>query len=171
MVDPVRTLVGALERELAAVPGAELYPGAGSDAEARFQAAFGEPPPPGLGVFRGSHDGGRLGEDIELLALWESTSRHRTLTGRGQGGLRPILRRGPRLFALAAAGASADGEWPVVEVSDHSVDRVGTSLLRFLHVLAAELVAAGSAAEGDEATVPAAVASRSASDDDAAAGV
>src|SRR6185295_19129512 len=102
MVDPVRTLVGALERELAAVPGAELYPGAGTDAGARFQAAFGEPPPPGLGVFLTNHDGGRLGEDIELLALSEAASRHRALTGGGQGGLWPILSRGARLFALDA---------------------------------------------------------------------
>ena len=50
--------------------------------------------------------------------------------------------RGGRLFALDAEEANADGEWPVVEVSERGVDRVGTSFLRFLHVLAAELAAA-----------------------------
>src|SRR5262245_40481290 len=143
MVDPVRTLVGALERELRAIPGAVLHPATGGEAEARFRAAFGEGPPPGLAALLGDHDGGRLAADAELLTLAEAAAQHRTLAGRGQAGLWPFLARGGRLFALDAEGASADGEWPVVEVSDHGVDRVGTSLLRFLHVLAAELAAAG----------------------------
>src|SRR5690348_4668523 len=48
MVDPVRTLVGTLERELASVPDARLHPGAGTEATARFRAIFGSDPPPGL---------------------------------------------------------------------------------------------------------------------------
>ena len=60
MVDPVRTLVGALERELAAIPGATLYPGAGADAAQKFRAIFGSDSPPGLTAFLAAHDGGRL---------------------------------------------------------------------------------------------------------------
>ena len=57
-------------------------------------------------------------------------------------GLWPVVERAGRRFALDAEEASSDGEWPVVEVSDRGVDRVGTSFLRFLHVLCAELAAA-----------------------------
>ena len=52
------------------------------------------------------------------------------------------------MFALDAEGTSSDGEWPVVEVTDRGVDRVGTSLLRFLHVLAIELAAAATSGVG-----------------------
>ena len=63
---------------------------------------------------------------------------------RWQVGLWPVAERAGRRYALDAEEASGDGEWPVVEVTEHGVDRVGTSFLRFLHVLCAEL-AAGSA--------------------------
>ena len=52
------------------------------------------------------------------------------------------MERAGRRFALDAEEATTDGEWPVVEVSDRGVDRVGTSFLRVLHVRAAELAAA-----------------------------
>jgi tetratricopeptide (TPR) repeat protein len=51
------------------------------------------------------------------------------------------MERAGRRFALDAEEATTDGEWPVVEVSDRGVDRVGTSFLRFLHALGAELAA------------------------------
>jgi tetratricopeptide (TPR) repeat protein len=70
-------------------------------------------------------------------------------SARWQVGLWPVAERAGRRYALDAEEASGDGEWPVVEVTEHGVDRVGTSFLRFLHVLCAEL-AAGSAS-GDAA--------------------
>ena len=44
------------------IPEARLIPvGAGSDAGARFEAAMGLAPPPGLAAFLAAHDGGVLG--------------------------------------------------------------------------------------------------------------
>jgi tetratricopeptide (TPR) repeat protein len=151
MVDPAKTLIGDLEREVSALPGASLYPGAGSDAAIQFLAAMGRKAPSGFAAFLSAHDGGALGTDIKILTLAESAQR-RTESERDAGrnssawpaGLWPIMERAGRRFALDAeeAGASSDGEWPVVEVSERGVDRVGTSFLRFLHVLVAELAAA-----------------------------
>jgi tetratricopeptide (TPR) repeat protein len=148
MVDPVRTLVGALERELAAVSGAALYPGAGADAAQRFRTIFGNDPPAGLAAFLAAHDGGRLGPGSELFTLAEASGRFQGLAKSGQRGLWPFLEHGSRLFALDAEGTSSDGEWPVVEVTDRGVDRIGTSLLRFLHVLAIELATAATSGVG-----------------------
>ena len=150
MVDPAKTLIGDLEREVSALPGAALYPGAGSDASARFLAAMGRKAPSGFAAFLSAHDGGVLGSDIKILTLAESAQRRAESerdTGRGGApwppGLWPVMERAGRRFALdAEEAASTDGEWPVVEVSERGVDRVGTSFLRFLHVLAAELAAA-----------------------------
>jgi tetratricopeptide (TPR) repeat protein len=143
MVDPARTLIGDLEREAAALPGASLFPGAGLDASDRFAGAMGRRPPPGFAAFLSAHDGGILGREIKLYTLAEATQRHKgSERGGGQPGLWPILEHGPRRFALDAEEASTDGEWPVVEVTERGVDRVGTSFLRFLHVLMAELAGA-----------------------------
>src|SRR5581483_985268 len=68
-------------------------------------------------------------------------------------GLWPIIERGAQRFALDAEDASSDGEWPVVEVSERGVDRVGTSFLRFLHVLLAELAARAKAVAGPDASL------------------
>jgi len=156
MVDPANTLIGELEREVSALPGASLFPGAGSDAAARFQSAMGRWAPPGFAAFLSAHDGGVLGSEIKILTLAESAQR-RAQSERDGGraplpspspsphwpaGLWPVMERAGRRFALDAEEATTDGEWPVVEVSDRGVDRVGTSFLRFLHVLAAELAAA-----------------------------
>lgn len=148
MVDPAKTLIGELEREVSALPGASLFPGAGSDAAVRFQSAMGRWAPPGFAAFLSAHDGGVLGSEIKILTLAESAQR-RTESERDGGrapawpaGLWPVMERAGRRFALDAEEATTDGEWPVVEVSDRGVDRVGTSFLRFLHVLAAELAAA-----------------------------
>ena len=117
---------------------------------------MGVPPPPGLATFLAAHDGGILSPDTRLLTIDEAAARvsgpaiARRLGGaRWQVGLWPVAERAGRRYALDAEEASGDGEWPVVEVTEHGVDRVGTSFLRFLHVLCAEL-AAGSAA-GDAA--------------------
>ena len=63
-------------------------------------------------------------------------------------GLWPVARRGLRVFALDFE-ASPDGEQPVVEVGDHSVDRVGSSFLRFLSACLGEI----SLGEGADALV------------------
>ena len=147
MVDPAKTLIGELEREVSALTSASLYPGAGSDAAARFHAAMGRWAPPGFAAYLSAHDGGVLGPDIKLFTLAESAQRRleseRDAAGATSStwpaGLWPIMDRGGRRFALDAEEASTDGEWPVVEVSERGVDRVGTSFLRFLHVLVAEL--------------------------------
>jgi len=60
-------------------------------------------------------------------------------------GLWPVARRGLRIFALDFE-ASPDGEPPVVEVGDRSVDRVGSSFLRFLSACLGE-IALGEGAE------------------------
>jgi tetratricopeptide (TPR) repeat protein len=150
MKDPARTLLGQIEREVASLPGASLYPGAGSDAGARFEAAMKLPPPPGLAAFLAAHDGGVLGTDVRLLGLEEAARRRRPAERPGvpgglPAGLWPVMERGGRRYALDAEEASSDGEWPVVEVGDAGIDRVGTSFLRFVHVVCAELAAGGSA--------------------------
>ena len=147
MVDPVRTLVGALERELAAVPGVQLLPGAGLGAAERFRAIFGTEAPAGLLAFLSAHDGGSLPGGSKLLTLAEAETRFRELSNENHTGLWPFLDHGGRRYALDAQGTSADGEWPVVEVGPAGLDRVGTSLLRFLHVLAAELTATAALGE------------------------
>jgi tetratricopeptide (TPR) repeat protein len=154
MKDPAQTLLGEVEREVAALAGASLFPGVGTDASRRFAAVAGSPPPPGLAAFLAAHDGGILGPEVRLLSLDEATHRRArpdmpTPAGGWPVGLWPVLERGTRRFALDAEEASSDGEWPVVEVTDHGVDRVGTSFLRFLHVVCAELAAGGAA--GDSA--------------------
>src|SRR5450432_1002581 len=151
MKDPARTLLGQVEREVAALPGASLYPGAGSDAAARFEALMGLPPPPGLEAFVAAHDGGVLGPDVRLLSLDEASKRRRAperpgSVGAMPAGLWPIMERGGRRYALDAEDANPDGEWPVVEIGETGIDRVGTSFLRFVHVVCAEL-AVGNIAE------------------------
>jgi tetratricopeptide (TPR) repeat protein len=142
MVDPVKTMVGVIERELATVSGATLFPGLGADAADRFRAVFGLEPTSGLEAFLVAHDGGRLSAESRLLAFAEAATRFQELSTAGQRGLWPFLEHAGRLFALDAEGAGSDGEWPAVEVTERGVDRVGTSFLRFLHVLGAELLAA-----------------------------
>ncbi|HVZ85502.1 MAG TPA: hypothetical protein VHG72_00915, partial [Polyangia bacterium] len=148
MREPARTLIGEIERAVSVLPDAVLYRGAPADELARFQAVMGVAPPPGLAAFLAAHDGGVLGPEARLLTMDESLAR---VTGAKRtpgisawpAGLWPLCDRGARRYALDAEEASGDGEWPVVEVTEQGVDRVGTSCLRFLHVLSAELAAAG----------------------------
>jgi tetratricopeptide (TPR) repeat protein len=152
MKDPARTLLGQVEREVAALAGASLFPGAGSDVAARFQSVMGLPPPPGLAAFWAAHDGGVLGVDVRLLGFEEASKKRRShehagATGDLPAGLWPVMERSGRRYALDAEEANSDGEWPVVEIGDRGIDRVGTSFLRFVHVVCAEL-AVGGLAEG-----------------------
>src|SRR6185436_9525093 len=157
MREPAQTLVGELERIVSALPDAVLFPPPGPDGQRRFAAAMGVAPPPGLATLLAAHDGGILAADTRLLTIDEAASRLAGRSGSGtvggagrwQVGLWPVAERAGRRYALDAEESSGDGEWPVVEVTERGVDRVGTSFLRFLHVLCAEL-AAGSAA-GDAA--------------------
>jgi len=145
MREPAQTLIGEIERVVSALPDAVLFPGLGPDGPRRFAVAMGVPAPPGLAAFLAAHDGGVLPPDAKLLTLDESTARVKgaraePLPGvRWPAGLWPVVDRGGRRYALDAEEANGDGEWPVVEVTEHGVDRVGTSFLRFLHVLCAEL--------------------------------
>jgi tetratricopeptide (TPR) repeat protein len=157
MKEPAQTLIGEVERVVSTLPDAVLYPGLGSEAVRRFQAAMGVAPPPGLAAFLAAHDGGLLGAEARLLTFEQAAGRARgtrpTLgLGAWPAGLWPVVDRDGRHYALDAEEASGDGEWPVVEVSERGVDRVGTSLLRFLHVLCAEL-ALGDATSGEAAAI------------------
>jgi tetratricopeptide (TPR) repeat protein len=148
MKEPARTLIGEIERVVSALPDAVLFRGAAPDGLARFQAVMGVAPPPGLAAFLAAHDGGVLGPETRLLTMDEaagrvSGSRRTPGISAWPAGLWPIVDRAGRRYALDAEEASGDGEWPVVEVTEQGVDRVGTSFLRFLHVLCAELAAIG----------------------------
>src|SRR6185436_11932393 len=155
MREPAQTLVGELERIVSALPDAVLFPPPGPDGQRRFAAAMGVAPPPGLATLLAAHDGGILAADTRLLTIDEAASRLAGRSGSGtvggagrwQVGLWPVADRDGRRYALDAEEASGDGEWPVVEVSERGVDRVGTSLLRFLHVLCAELAFGDGAGE------------------------
>src|SRR6188508_2208479 len=157
MREPAQTLVGELERIVSVLPDAVLFPPPGPDGQRRFAAAMAVPPPPGLATLLAAHDGGILGPDTRLLTIDEAASRVAGRSGIGAGagagrwqvGLWPVAERAGRRYALDAKEASGNGEWPVVEVTEHGVDRVGTSFLRFLHVLCAEL--ASGSATGDAA--------------------
>jgi tetratricopeptide (TPR) repeat protein len=148
MKEPARTLIGEIERVVSALPDAVLFRGAAPDGLARFQSVMAMAPPPGLAAFLAAHDGGLLGPETRLLTMDEAVARvsgARRTPGISHwpAGLWPIVDRAGRRYALDAEEASGDGEWPVVEVTEQGVDRVGTSCLRFLHVLCAELASVG----------------------------
>jgi tetratricopeptide (TPR) repeat protein len=148
MKEPARTLIGEIERVVSALPDAVLFRGAGPDWLGRFQAVMRVAPPPGLAALLDAHDGGLLGPETRLLTVDEAVARvsgSRRTPGLSSwpAGLWPIVDRAGRRYALDAEEANGDGEWPVVEVAEQGVDRVGTSCLRFLHVLCAELAATG----------------------------
>ena len=146
MREPAQTLIGEIERVVSTLPDAVLYPGLGPDASRRVAAVMNLTPPAGVASFLGAHDGGVLGPETRLLTFDEAAGR---VTGKRPAlglpiwpsGLWPIADRSGHRYALDAEEASGDGEWPVVEVTERGVDRVGTSLLRFVHVLCAEVAA------------------------------
>jgi tetratricopeptide (TPR) repeat protein len=150
MVDPVRALLLEIETEIDRLPGAALAaPAAGGAAgtarDERWKELFGRVAPVGYQAFLNRHDGGLLAPEVRLYSYEESLRKLREAdrTGEGASGLKglwPVLERGGRLYALDAE-AAGDAEWPVVEVADRSVDRAGSSFLRFLHALLAELLA------------------------------
>ncbi|HEY0709728.1 MAG TPA: tetratricopeptide repeat protein [Polyangia bacterium] len=141
MSDPVSTLLLLAERELASLPTAALAPAkAGSRIAERIAEICARPASPGMQAFFVRYDGGTLAPRTRLFTFEESHRLKRDVRrATDLKGLWPLLERDGRLFALDAEFAGTDGEWPVVELADRSVDRAGSSLLRFLQALAAEL--------------------------------
>lgn len=131
----------------------------------RLKAMFNSNVSPGYAAFTLRYDGGNLArpntgvakpeaegeapEDEIYLQLLTFEEGQRILREASQPadwkGLWPVARRGLRIFALDFE-ASPDGEQPVVEVGDRSVDRVGSSFLRFLSACLGE-IAMGEAAD------------------------
>ena len=152
MRDPAQTLLGELERIVSALPGRVAVSGPGRGRAARFEAAMGCRR---RRAWRRSWRRTTAASWRPTCASWPSTRPRRRAAGGARGlgaarwqvGLWPVVERAGRRYALDAEEASSDGEWPVVEVSEHGVDRVGTSFLRFLHVLCAELAAGGVAGD------------------------
>ena len=141
MVDPVSTLLLAVDREIALLPTARLTaPGPGVNLPQRLGEACGRAVPAGVAAFLARYDGGTLTREIRILPFEESL---RLIKGPERAaelkGLWPILEREGRLFALDVEYPAPDGEWPVVELADRSVDRAGSTLLRYLHLLLGEL--------------------------------
>jgi tetratricopeptide (TPR) repeat protein len=149
MSDPVSTLLLLAERELALLTSASLTPArAGARVAERVAEVCGRPASPGMLAFFARYDGGTLAPRTRLFAFDEALRLKRdTRRATELKGLWPLLEREGRLFALDAEFASTDGEWPVVELADRSVDRAGSSLLRYLQGLAAELALADDADE------------------------
>ena len=162
MADPVNMLLFEIEAECARLPGAMLSKAAGGEARlARLGSALGRVAPAGYAAFVSRYDGGRLtmnptGERAEIEAKSDPGLRILSLDEslrRAAGpehpielkGLWPVAERGTRLFALDCE-AEGEGEWPVVELAGRSVDRVGSSFLRFIYACLGELLA-GEAAE------------------------
>jgi tetratricopeptide (TPR) repeat protein len=160
MADPVRTLLLEIEEQCGQLSGCDLVESPGGDLRlGRLRAMFNTHVSPGYVAFAMRYDGGKLArpasptptasepaasqgeEDIylELLTFEES---QRILREASQPadwkGLWPVATRGLRVFALDFE-ASTNGEQPVVEVGDRSVDRVGSSFLRFLSACLGEI--------------------------------
>jgi tetratricopeptide (TPR) repeat protein len=170
MADPVRTLLLEIEDQCGRTPGCELAKAPGGEARlGRLKALFPGAVSPGYAAFAARYDGGRLarppaaagetpgggGSQVEvsddgvylyLLGFEESQGILRDAAHpQDWKGLWPVARRGVRIFALDFE-ANPDGEQPVVEVGDRSVDRVGSSFLRFLSACLGE-IALGEGAE------------------------
>lgn len=161
MADPVRTLLLDIEEQCGKIPGCAFTAVPGGDVRlGRLKAMFSSKVSPGYAAFTLRYDGGKLarpktagvssasqderepGEDEVYLQLLTFDDGQRILREAPQPadwkGLWPVARRGMRVFALDFE-ASPDGEQPVVEVGDRSVDRVGSSFLRFLSACLGEI--------------------------------
>jgi tetratricopeptide (TPR) repeat protein len=158
MADPVRTLMLEIEQQCARLPGCVFSPSPGGDERlGRLKAMFAAQVSPGYAAFALRYDGGKLarptgedpdpapaarGEDEVYLQLLGFDESERILREAPQPAdwksLWPVARRGPRVFALDF-DAGSDGEQPVVEVGERSVDRVGSSFLRFLSACLGEI--------------------------------
>jgi tetratricopeptide (TPR) repeat protein len=167
MADPVRTLLLEIEEQCGQIPGCEFTQIAGGEARLRrLKSAFSSAVSPGYAAFVGRYDGGHLvpspvaaaqpadagpvpagnagpdADDAVYLQIlgFEESQRILQQAEHPQDwkGLWPVARRGLRVFALDFE-ATAEGEQPVVEVGERSVDRVGSSFLRFLSACLGEI--------------------------------
>jgi tetratricopeptide (TPR) repeat protein len=166
MSEPINMLLLEIEGECARLPGAVLAKAAGGEARlGRLNDLLGRAAPAGYAAFVLRYDGGWLPANplwagpgpggssecacdpgLRLLSIDESLrwasdpERPAELKG-----LWPVAERGLRLFALDLEGVG-EVECPVVELAGRSVDRVGSSFLRFVYACLGELLA-GDAAE------------------------
>jgi tetratricopeptide (TPR) repeat protein len=162
MADPVRTLLLEIEEQCGQTPGCELAKAQGGEIRlGKLKTLFPGADSPGYAAFIARYDGGKLarppapagetpgsgpqgdspddGVYLHLLGFDEAQGILReALHPEDWKGLWPVARRGARIFALDFE-ASQDGEQPVVEVADRSVDRVGSSFLRFLSACLGEI--------------------------------
>ncbi len=161
MADPVRTLLLDIEEQCGKIPGCAFTAAPGGDMRlGRLKAMFSSKVSPGYAAFTLRYDGGKLARPKTVAVSSESQDRREPVEDEvylqlltfddGQRilreatqpadwkGLWPVARRGMRVFALDFE-ASPDGEQPVVEVGDRSVDRVGSSFLRFLSACLGEI--------------------------------
>jgi tetratricopeptide (TPR) repeat protein len=140
MPELVSTLLEWIERDFRRSGSAHLEPAKGRLAE-KMAKACGHKLPPGVQAWVSRWDGGTLGQGLKLLSFDEAQERRgKQGSGAELKGLWPVLEEGGRLFALDTEYPGIEGEWPVVEVFDRSVDRAGSTLLRFLYAVAGELL-------------------------------
>lgn len=163
MADPVNMLLLEIEDECARLPGAVLAKAAGGEARlARLNDLLGRAAPAGYAAFVSRYDGGWLpaiplqpgqgsGPDSECdpglrLLSFDESLRRASDPGRPAElkGLWPVAERGLRPFALDLESAGEE-QCPVVELAGRSVDRVGSSFLRFVYACLGELLAGESA--------------------------
>jgi tetratricopeptide (TPR) repeat protein len=120
--------------------GGRLARGARSDDEPTEKATIVDAPAAGDAT-AGAEDPHEKDDPVYLhLLAFDESQRVLEEAGAAQDwkGLWPVARRGPRIFALDFE-AMSEGEHPVVEVGDRSVDRVGSSFLRFVSACLGEI--------------------------------
>jgi tetratricopeptide (TPR) repeat protein len=160
MADPARTLLLEIEEQCSHLSGVTLLEASGGDLRlGRLRLLFQQPVSSGYAAFISRYNGGRLGRSkgqseripavsriaveeetyLELLTFEDSQKILReTHRGIDWKGLWPVASRGARIFALDFE-ATQEGEQPVVEAGERSVDRVGSTFLRFLSACLGEI--------------------------------
>ena len=158
MADPARTLLLEIEEQCSKLPGVELMVATGGDLRLdRLRLLFPQVVSPGYAAFIERYNGGNFGrpttlsiptpiggavEEDSYLTLLSFEESQRLLRESPRSaewkGLWPVAARGPRIFALDFE-STQDGEQPVVEIADRSVDRVGSTFLRFLSACLGEI--------------------------------
>jgi tetratricopeptide (TPR) repeat protein len=153
MMDLVATFLLGLEREVALLPGATLIPARnGAKLVDRLAEACGRSVPAGVAGFFSRYNGGALSPDTRILSFEDALAIKRDPRRTNElKGLWPVVERHGRLSALDPDYPGVEGEWPVVELADRSVDRAGSTLLRYLEALAADLRLGADADELDRA--------------------